>query len=39
VKDPVELIKYKDLYERLEETTDSCEDVATSLQSIIMRNS
>jgi uncharacterized protein Yka (UPF0111/DUF47 family) len=39
VKDPVELIKYKELYERLEETTDSCEDVATALQSIIMRNS
>lgn len=39
VKDPIELIKYKELYERLEETTDSCEDVANTLQSIIMRNS
>ncbi len=39
VKDPIELIKLKDLYERLEETTDSCEDVANILQSIIMRNS
>ncbi|WP_027085841.1 DUF47 domain-containing protein [Cohnella panacarvi] len=39
VKDPIELIKYKEIYERLEETTDSCEDVANTLQSIIMRNS
>lgn len=39
VKDPLELIKRKEIYERLEETTDSCEDVANTLQSIIMRNS
>lgn len=39
VKDPIELIKYKELYTRLEQTTDSCEDVANTLQSIIMRNS
>jgi predicted phosphate transport protein (TIGR00153 family) len=39
VQDPIELIKYKELYERLEETTDSCEHVANTLQSIIMRNS
>lgn len=39
VKDPIELIKFKDMYERLEDTTDSCEDVANILQSIIMRNS
>ncbi|MBB6635655.1 DUF47 domain-containing protein [Cohnella thailandensis] len=39
VKDPIELIKFKDMYERLEETTDACEDVANTLQSIIMRNS
>ncbi|MBB6670144.1 DUF47 domain-containing protein [Cohnella nanjingensis] len=39
VKDPIELIKHKEIYERLEETTDACEDVANTLQSIIMRNS
>lgn len=39
VRDPIELIKLKELYERLEQTTDSCEDVANSLSSIIMRNS
>lgn len=38
-KDPIELIKRKDIYERLESTTDSCEDVANTLESIIMRNS
>jgi predicted phosphate transport protein (TIGR00153 family) len=39
VKDPIELLKHKEIYERLEETTDSCEHVANTLQSIIMRNS
>ncbi|AHV95582.1 DUF47 domain-containing protein [Paenibacillus sabinae] len=39
VKDPIELIKRKELYERLETTTDKCEDVANMLESIIMRNS
>jgi len=39
VKEPIELIKRKEIYERLEQTTDSCEDVANTLESIIMRNS
>ncbi|OPA73435.1 hypothetical protein BVG16_28610 [Paenibacillus selenitireducens] len=39
VKDPIELIKKKEIYERLEETTDACEDVANILETIIMRNS
>ncbi|GFN33263.1 DUF47 domain-containing protein [Paenibacillus xylaniclasticus] len=39
VKDPIELIKKKEIYERLEQTTDCCEDVANTLESIIMRNS
>jgi uncharacterized protein Yka (UPF0111/DUF47 family) len=39
VKDPIELIKRKEIYERLEQTTDCCEDVANTLESIIMRNS
>lgn len=39
VKDPIELIRRKEIYERLEQTTDSCEDVANTLESIIMRNS
>ncbi|WP_046216654.1 DUF47 domain-containing protein [Paenibacillus wulumuqiensis] len=39
VTDPIELIKRKEIYERLENTTDSCEDVANTLESIIMSNS
>lgn len=39
ITDPITLIKYKEIYERLEETTDSCEDVAHILESIVMRNS
>lgn len=38
-KDPISLIKHKELYESLEEIADSCEDVADTLESIIMRNS
>jgi len=39
VSDPILLIKKKEIYERLETTTDTCEDVANMLESIIMRNS
>lgn len=39
VKDPIELIKRKEIYEKLEQTTDSCEDVAHIFESIVMRNS
>ena len=39
IKDPIELIKRKDIYETLELATDACEDVANTLESIIMRNS
>lgn len=39
VTDPIELIKRKETYERLETTTDACEHVANRLESIIMRNS
>ncbi|MNO66189.1 putative pit accessory protein [compost metagenome] len=39
VTDPITLIKKKEIYERLETTTDACEHVANMLESIIMRNS
>ncbi|OUM94541.1 MAG: hypothetical protein A9Z00_10150 [Thermobacillus sp. ZCTH02-B1] len=39
VTDPVELMKRKEIYERLESTADYCEDVANTLETIIMRNS
>ncbi|TGB00156.1 DUF47 domain-containing protein [Sporolactobacillus shoreae] len=37
-KDAIKIIKYKELYEMLESVADSCEDVADTLETIIMRN-
>jgi predicted phosphate transport protein (TIGR00153 family) len=37
-KDPIKIIQYKELYEMLESIADSCEDVANTLETIIMRN-
>lgn len=37
-KDPIKIIQYKELYEMLEDIADSCEDVANTLETIIMRN-
>lgn len=36
--DPIQIIQYKELSETLEEISDSCEDVANTLETIIMRN-
>lgn len=36
-KDPYHDFKLKELYERLEQTTDSCEDVADILESVVLR--
>ncbi|MEG6523211.1 DUF47 domain-containing protein [Desulfotomaculum sp. 1211_IL3151] len=37
--DAIEFVKYKQIYEMLEEVTDACEDVANILESVLMRNS
>lgn len=37
-KDPIELIKWKVLYEDLEATMDLCEDVAVTLERIVVKN-
>ncbi|MGO9095989.1 MAG: DUF47 domain-containing protein [Bryobacteraceae bacterium] len=37
--DPIALIKQKEIYEFLEDTTDRCEDVADVLQSVVVKNS
>jgi len=37
-KDPIALIKLKETYEFLEQTTDFCEDVADVLQNVILKN-
>jgi len=38
-KDPIRLIKLKEIYEFLEATTDHCEDVADVLQNVVVKNS
>ncbi len=38
-KDPIALIKQKEIYELLEDTTDRCEDVADVLQNVVVKNS
>jgi predicted phosphate transport protein (TIGR00153 family) len=37
-KDPIQLIKWKEIYEILERTTDKCEDAANILESIVVKN-
>jgi predicted phosphate transport protein (TIGR00153 family) len=36
--DPLEVIKWKDIYEEIESATDRCEDVANVLDSIVLKN-
>jgi predicted phosphate transport protein (TIGR00153 family) len=38
-KDPYEDFNLKEVYERLEQTTDACEDVANILESVVLRYS
>lgn len=37
-KDPISLIKWKELYETLERVTDKCEDAANILESVVLKN-
>lgn len=37
-KDPIRLIKVRDIYNQLEDIADYCQDVANTLETIIMRN-
>jgi len=37
-RDPISLIKLKEIYELLEDTTDRCEDVADVLQGVVVKN-
>ncbi|MDD4891007.1 MAG: DUF47 family protein [Phycisphaerae bacterium] len=36
--DPVEIIKWKDIFQILEKATDRCEDVADAMQSIVVKH-
>jgi len=38
-KDPIQLLRLKEVYEILEKTSDFCEDVADVLQSVVVKNS
>ncbi|MFC3885140.1 DUF47 domain-containing protein [Bacillus songklensis] len=37
-KDPIKIIQHKEIYEMLEGIADSCQDVANTIETIIMRN-
>lgn len=37
-KDPIRIIQYKEIYESLEDVADSCQAVANTLETIIMKN-
>lgn len=37
VKDPLLIIKWKDIYEHLEDAADKCEDVANVIESIVLK--
>jgi predicted phosphate transport protein (TIGR00153 family) len=37
-KDPIKLIKWKEIYETLERATDKCEDAANILESVMVKN-
>jgi hypothetical protein len=38
MKDPLLIIKWKEIYEHLEDASDRCEDVANVLESIVLKN-
>ncbi len=38
-KDPIEVIKWKEIYELLETATDRCEDVANIIEGVVLENS
>ena len=37
-RDPIQLIKLKEIYENLEDVADRCEDVANALETIVIKN-
>lgn len=36
--DPIEIIKWKDIYENLEETLDACEHLADTVEGVLVKN-
>jgi len=37
-KDPIQLIKWKEIYETLERVSDKCEDAVNILESVVLKN-
>jgi uncharacterized protein Yka (UPF0111/DUF47 family) len=37
-KDPVQIIKWKEIYEVIETAVDKCEDVSNVIESVILKN-
>jgi len=37
VKDPILIIKWKEIYEHLEDASDKCEDVANVIEAIVLK--
>jgi uncharacterized protein Yka (UPF0111/DUF47 family) len=35
---PIDIIKWKDIYQDLETATDRCEDVANALEAVVLKN-
>lgn len=38
IKDPILIIKWKEIYEHLEDASDKCEDVANIIESIVLKH-
>ncbi len=38
MRNPIEVIKWKETYETLETATDKCEDAANILESVVVKN-
>ena len=38
IKDPILVIKWKEVYQHLEDATDTCEDVADILEGIVLKH-
>ena len=36
--DTLEIVKWKDIYQRFENTIDSCEDVVNIIEGVVMKN-
>jgi len=37
-QDPLTVIKWRELYELMEQATDKCEDVANTIEAIVLKN-